>query len=66
MQSALKIKLKDGTSITINEETVSSIIPHPSKIFGIIAELRMTNGDIWMCVDPPYPSWENDALKRKD
>lgn len=62
MLNALKIKLAGGKYITINEENVSSAGPIDNSL---AAELRMNNGDVWICEDPPYKAWENDALKRK-
>lgn len=65
MTNALKIRLEDRSYIVINEDSISAVVPRKTEDLITIAELRMSNGDIWMCIDPPYPAWENDALKRK-
>ena len=61
MEQPISITLNDDTKIIINELQVSSIHPLADDL----AEIHMSNGEIFICKSPGYGQWENDYFIRR-
>ena len=61
MKQPQVITLKDGKKILINEDQVCSIL----KTSEGLAEIHMSNGEIYICVHPTHDAWLNDFHIRK-
>lgn len=57
----VKITLTDQKEMLINETQVVSISPLDEHT----CRIRMSNGENYDIISPPYKDWENDFLVRK-
>lgn len=62
MKSILKIQLVDGSTVLINEDQICLIKRYKDTT---VAEIRLSNGEEILCVDPTYDAWENDVYLRQ-
>jgi len=65
MRDCLKITILDQNSprdILICESNICSVEPQNQKH----SKIKMSNGDAFICVAPPYDEWENDILNKHD
>jgi len=60
---AIDITLRTGQKLLINEEQVVSV--HPPEKSGLtegFTRLKMSNGDDYFIIAPPYDEWHNDLF----
>ena len=47
--------------IIINQKQISTFEPTEIPVIGICALMKMSNGDEFVVIDPPFDQWKNDA-----
>ena len=60
---ALELTMRTGEKIIINEEQVVSV--HPPRPSGLTAGctlIKMSNGEEYLILSPPYDDWHNDIF----
>ena len=60
---AIQITLQTGQKLLINEEQVVSVHPPEKACLNEgFTKLKMSNGDYYFIVAPPYDEWHNDLF----
>lgn len=61
MNLPILIKTQNQTEIIINESQICSVIRGEDDL----SIIKMSNGDEFHCIDPPFTAWKNDIYMRK-
>jgi len=56
----IKVELEGGSARLINDEQICSVAQYSPDSTACI--IRMSNGDEYLVVSPPYKNWENDTF----